>query len=45
MAQIEIPGDLNLPEPRDDHERQVYYAIQEKFRQITTAMQEMSDLI
>lgn len=45
MADIEIPGDLILPEPRDEQERQVYSALIEKIRELTTAIQEISELI
>lgn len=45
MAEVEIPGDLILPEPRNDRERQIFLALQDQHRQIIAALIKISSLL
>jgi hypothetical protein len=45
MAQIEIPEDLILPEPRDDRERQIFNALQDAHRQLSIALRTIAEII
>lgn len=45
MAEVQIPGELILPEPRDERERQIFLAIQDQHRAIVIALSQISELI
>lgn len=45
MAVVDIPEDLILPEPRDNHERDVFNAIQDKFREYKICLEKAISLI
>lgn len=40
---VEIPDDLILPQPRDEHERQLYLAIQDWARQVRIALYKVDE--
>ncbi len=45
MAEVEIPGELVLPQPRDQQEQELYYALQESHRQMVSALLKISALL
>lgn len=45
MAQVEVPEDLILPEPKDDHERDTFNAIQDKFLEYKICIEKAISLI
>ena len=45
MAEVDIPGDLILPEPKNDRERDIFNAIQDAFRQQNIALRQISELL
>ncbi len=45
MAEVEIPGELILPEPRDEKERQLFMTLQDQHRQLIAALSQISALL
>lgn len=45
MAEVEIPGELILPEPRDERERDLFNALQDNQRQMISALLKISSLL
>lgn len=43
--QVEIPNDLILPEPRDEHERQVYNNFRDWATQVRIALEKINELL
>jgi len=45
MAQVEVPQVLNLPQPRDEHERQLFLALIEQNRKIVESLEKIVSLL
>ncbi len=45
MAEVQIPGELILPEPQNERERQLFLMLQDQHRQIISALSQISELI
>lgn len=45
MAEVEIPGELILPPPQNEREREIFLALQEQNRQYLQALIKISSLL